>query len=152
MPESVIIYTDGGCRYNPGPAAIGVLVQDTSGTKLAAISRYLGHGTNNQAEYHAVIAGLEKALSLGASRVEVRADSLLIVEQLNGRYKVKNAVLRPLFLKAQNLSQRFQSFSVKHIPREMNNEADRLANQALDAHTAERSGPGLNACQATLDL
>jgi len=140
MPNKVIIYTDGGCRHNPGPAAIGVVIYDPTGAKLATISHYLGLGTNNQAEYQAVIAGLEKAGVLGATDVEVRADSQLIVEQLNGRYKVKDEALRPLFQKAFALSRRFHNFSICHIPREANREADRLACQALDRQAAEKPG------------
>jgi len=152
MPDKVIIYTDGGCRHNPGPAAIGAVIQDVDRVQLATISSYIGLGTNNQAEYHAVIAGLKKALSLGAAEVEVRSDSQLIVEQLNGRYRVKDAALKPLFQEAQNLSRRFRSFSISYIPREMNREADRLACQALDGHTAQEPPPRPAMHQTTLNF
>jgi len=152
MPDKLIIYTDGGCRHNPGPAAIGVVIQDASGTDVADISEYIGHGTNNQAEYRAVIAGLEKACLLGANSIEMRSDSQLIVEQLNGRYRVKDAILKPLFQEAQNLSRRFRSFSIKYIPREMNREADRLANQALDNHAAETPEANRPFRQAMMDF
>jgi len=152
MSDKVIIYTDGGCRHNPGPAAIGVVIQDPSGLQLATISHYIGLGTNNQAEYQAVIAGLKKAQLLGAISVEMRADSQLIVEQLNGRYKVKDTALQPLFQEASALSRRFQSFSIHHIPRNMNREADKLACQALDRHAAEKPEPNPSAHQTTLNL
>lgn len=149
MLDKLVIYTDGGCRHNPGPAAIGVLIQDTSGATVRTISHYIGHGTNNQAEYRAVIAGLKEAQVLGATSVEVRSDSQLIVEQLNGRYKVKDAVLKPLFLEACNLSRLFQNFRIGYIPRTMNREADRLANQALDSQETTQHQP---IRQAAMDL
>ena len=152
MSDKLIIYTDGGCRRNPGPAAIGVVIQDISGTTLATISRYIGPGTNNQAEYRAVIAGLEEACLLKANSVEIRADSQLIVEQLNGRYKVKDASLRPLCQEAQNLGRRFRSFSIRYIPREMNREADRLAGQALDKQAVTNPAPDFIVRQTSLNL
>ncbi len=152
MSKQVIIYTDGGCRYNPGPAAIGVVIQDASGIVLAAISDYIGQGTNNQAEYQAVIAGLERAQALGASNVEIRTDSQLISEQMNGRYKVKDAALKPLFQKAQALSRRFQNFKIVHIPREKNREADRLVGMALSSRGAGKPESASVVRQATFDL
>ncbi len=128
----VIVHTDGAARGNPGPAAIGVTLQDEAGHTLARISRRLGRTTNNQAEYRAVIAGLEQAIALGASGVVVKSDSELVVKQLNGKYKVKNAALRPLYQEVVRLAGQLQGFSISYIPRESNCAADALANQALD--------------------
>jgi ribonuclease HI len=130
----VIIYTDGAARGNPGPAAIGVIIQDRDGNPLAQISRRLAATTNNQAEYRAIIAGLESAIGLGARRVAVKSDSELVVNQLNGRYKIKNTALRPLYQKIVQLAGKLESFRVDYIPREKNTRADALANQALDRH------------------
>lgn len=129
---AAIIYTDGGARGNPGPAGCGaVLKQD--GRTLCEIGKYLGVTTNNVAEYSALLAALEKALELGLKEVEVRMDSELVVRQMNGQYRVKNEGLIPLFRKAQQLASRFGSFRIVHVRREMNAEADRLANKAIDA-------------------
>ena len=152
MSGKLIIYTDGGCRHNPGPAAIGVVIQNASGITIDNISRHIGPGTNNQAEYRAVIAGLEKAKALGADSVEIRADSQLIVEQLNGRYKVKEPTLKPLFQQAYDLSRRFKIFRIVHIPREMNREADKLASQALDHNEIDQSKPNTSYRQSAFDI
>jgi ribonuclease HI len=130
--DKIILYTDGASRGNPGPAAIGAVIKDDKGNSLARISRYIGTTTNNQAEYRAVIAALEKAVSLGAENVELRADSELIVKQINGRYRVKNAALRPLYLEVVKLAGRLKDFKAVHIPRSQNAEADSLANKAFD--------------------
>ena len=129
--KKLIIYTDGGARGNPGPAGIGAIILDEQGNELAIVSEYLGIATNNQAEYMAVIAALEKAVSLGFDEVEIHADSELIVRQINGRYKVKNANLKPLYQKAIDLKSRLKSFTITHIPRNLNKEADRLAGEAV---------------------
>ncbi len=129
----VIIHADGAARGNPGPAAIGATLKDETGNTLASISQRLGHTTNNQAEYRAVIAGLEKAVALGAKEVIIKSDSELIVKQINGRYKVKNAALRPLYQEVVKLAGKLDGFSISYIPRERNREADALANQALDS-------------------
>ena len=130
--NKVVIYTDGAARGNPGPAAIGVVIKDESGATIATISLRLGVTTNNQAEYYAIIAGLEKAVSMGVKNVSVKSDSELVVEQLNGRYKVKNAALRPLYLKVVELTGALDSFAISYIPRAQNAAADALANKALD--------------------
>ena len=127
----VIINADGAARGNPGPAAIGATLKDESGKRLASVSKRIGRATNNQAEYRAVIAALEQALKLGAAELEVYLDSELVVRQLNGRYRVKNAALKPLYLRAKELQGRFRSSEVHHIPRLKNAEADNLANAAL---------------------
>jgi ribonuclease HI len=131
--DKLIIYTDGAARGNPGPAAIGVDIRDESGKTVTGISRRLGITTNNQAEYRAVIAGLEKAISLGARRVTIKSDSELVVKQLNGQYKIKNAALRPLYQEIVKLFGTLESVSITNIPREQNSAADALANKALDA-------------------
>jgi ribonuclease HI len=130
----VIIYTDGAARGNPGPAAIGVIIQDQAGNPLAHISRRLADTTNNQAEYRAVIAALEKAVSMGARQVLLKSDSELVVKQINGKYKVKNTGLRPLYQKVVQLAGALENLSVAYIPRERNKEADALANKALDSN------------------
>jgi len=129
--KRLVINTDGTAVPNPGPAAIGATIKDERGNIVATISRAIGRATNNQAEYQAVIAALQKAISLGADRVVLRADSELVVRQLTGRYRVKKAVLKPLYQQAGQLLSRFQGFTVTHVPREQNKEADRLASAAL---------------------
>ncbi|MBN2075542.1 MAG: ribonuclease HI family protein [Dehalococcoidales bacterium] len=131
MSKKALIFTDGGAEPNPGPGAIGVVIQNQQGETVATISRAVGRVTNNQAEYMAVIAALEKAASLGYDEVEMRADSELVVRQINGRYRVKNADLKPLYTKATELKNRLKNFSITHIPRNLNKEADRLAGEAL---------------------
>lgn len=127
-----IINTDGGSRGNPGPAAIGVVVDSRE------YGEYIGKTTNNVAEYKAVIFALKKAKALLGSKkaaetdVEVRADSELLVRQMNGEYKIKNEELQPLFFEIWNSKQDFKSVAFKHVPREENGDADRLVNQALD--------------------
>jgi len=131
-----IIYTDGACRGNPGPASIGAVlyVDDPAGAPIsvAEISETIGDTTNNVAEYRAVIAALERAHILGAIWVELRTDSELLTKQINGEYRVKNAGLRPLYETVQRLRTRFRSCEVVHVRREQNREADALANAALD--------------------
>ena len=120
------IYTDGGADPNPGPGAIGVVIKNDDGETVETISRPVGTVTNNQAEYMAVIAALEKARSLGIEEVQMFADSQLIVRQLNGKYKVRNTSLKPLYETVQKLKKTFKKFSIEYIPREMNREADKL--------------------------
>ncbi len=129
--DRVIINADGASRHNPGPAAIGATIKDEQGRLLASISRRIGRATNNQAEYQALIAALEKAIGLGARRVDIRLDSELVVKQMKGRYRVKNAALRPLYLRVGELLSKLEGFSISSVPREQNAEADRLANAAL---------------------
>jgi ribonuclease HI len=126
------INTDGACRGNPGPAAIGATLKDETGQLVATVSRAIGKTTNNQAEYRALIAALEKAVELGAAEVDVRLDSELVVRQLQGRYRVKNEALRPVYQRAAALLKGFNRFSIRNVPRAENAEADRLANQAFD--------------------
>jgi len=130
--NKLIIFTDGGARGNPGPAGIGAAIYDEHKIIVAEISEYLGVATNNQAEYKALIAAMQKAQALGASELDCYLDSELVVKQLKREYKVKNKDLAPLFLTIHNLSLNFKKISYTHIPRERNQEADRLANEAMD--------------------
>ena len=130
--EKLIIYTDGGARGNPGPGGIGVVFYDAGKKKLAEISEPIGHATNNQAEYKAVIVAMKKAKELGGQELEFYLDSELIVKQLKREYKVKNPDLAPLFLQIYNLEIGFKKVNFHHVPRERNKEADALANKAMD--------------------
>ena len=129
----VIIFTDGAARGNPGPAAIGAVIKDDKGNILASISQCIGTTTNNQAEYRALIAALEKAASLGARQVSLYSDSELMVNQINGRYKVKNVTLRGMYQDVVRLAGALERFEITCIPRERNTAADALANKALDS-------------------
>ena len=129
--RKAVIHSDGVSRNNPGPAAIGATIKDEQGRLLATISRSIGRATNNQAEYRAVIAALEKAIKLGARQIELNLDSELIVRQVTGRYRVKNEALKPLFGRVKKLLSSLEGFSIRHVPRRQNQEADRLANSAL---------------------
>lgn len=129
--KRVIIHADGVSRGNPGLAAIGATIRDRRGRLLATISRSIGRATNNQAEYRALIAVLEEAHRLGATEAIVYLDSELAVRQLNGRYRVKNAALKTLHNDVRRLLGQLSSFSITHVPRQQNAEADRLANIAL---------------------
>jgi ribonuclease HI len=133
--KNMLIWVDGAARGNPGPAAIGVVVKDEQGTVLARLSKCIGETTNNQAEYRALIAALEKAVELGARKVSVYSDSELVVRQITGRYRVKKEELKPLFQKATQLQSRLENFSISHIPRSQNAAADGLANEALDGNS-----------------
>ena len=130
--KRVTIWVDGASRGNPGRAAIGVIINDEQGELMARISQRIGTTTNNQAEYRAIIAALEKAIELGATHVVINSDSELVVRQLNGRYRVRKAELKPLHQKVKQLQSSLEEFTITHIPREQNKEADRLANKALD--------------------
>jgi ribonuclease HI len=135
-PDTAILWSDGAARGNPGPAGCGAILKTPEGTVLSAESRYLGHTTNNVAEYRALLMGLERALSLGIRRIEVRADSELLIKQLLGDYRVKNQGLQPLFAEAKALLARFDSFVLTHVRRELNTEADELANAGIDSREA----------------
>jgi ribonuclease HI len=128
-------YTDGAARGNPGPAGAGVWLLDADGNCVAEETRYLGETTNNVAEYSALVVALERALALGATRLEVRSDSELLVRQMTGAYRVKHPGLKPLFERAQALARRIGDVVYVHVRREANREADRLANLAIDAAT-----------------
>ena len=130
--NKVIINADGAARGNPGPAAIGATIKDETGNLIARISKRIGVTTNNQAEYRAIITALEKAINLGAKHVALKSDSELVVQQINGRYKIKNAALRPLYQEVVKLTGSLESITVSYVPRTRNAEADKLANKALD--------------------
>ncbi len=132
-PERYLIaHSDGGARGNPGPAGYGVVIKDESGAKVASLSEYLGHQTNNFAEYQGLIAALEYAIQHGPKALKVISDSELLVRQIKGIYKVKNAVLQDLHGRAKQLIAQLEWFSIGHALREHNQEADRLANEAMD--------------------
>jgi ribonuclease HI len=137
----IIMHVDGASRGNPGPAAYGVAVEDSNGAPLAAFSRFLGRTTNNVAEYQGLLAALEYALAHHHSRLRVLTDSELMARQIEGRYKVKSPDLKPLFERARHLIQSFEHFSIRHVPREHNAAADRLANEALDAMSSSAISP-----------
>lgn len=130
--KKFIIHTDGGARGNPGPAGIGVVIEDEQGNIILQDKEYLGKATNNQAEYRALILALEKAKELGAEEINCFLDSELVVEQVKQNYKIKNSELAKLFVKIWNLSQSFSKITYTHIPREQNTMADRLVNLAID--------------------
>ncbi|MFC1663305.1 ribonuclease HI family protein [Patescibacteria group bacterium] len=129
--KTISLYTDGGARGNPGPAGIGAVLWE--GNKMIAqVKQYIGVTTNNIAEYHAVYAGLEKAKQLKVNVVNCFLDSELVVNQLNGKYKVKKTDLGPWFIKIWNIRQSFKKVTFKHIRRNENRGADQLVNQAID--------------------
>jgi ribonuclease HI len=131
-PLSLRLHVDGASRGNPGEAGFGIHVTAPDGSEVAGLFGYLGKATNNVAEYQALLHGLRFALARGATSVEVFSDSELLVRQLEGRYRVKNAGLVPLHREAQNLLARFAKARVAHVPREKNRDADALANRAVD--------------------
>jgi len=134
MPNSpeIIAHIDGGSRGNPGPAAYGVAIETTQGQPVTAFAKFIGETTNNFAEYQGLLAALEYALSHGYPRLRVMTDSELMARQISGHYKVRSPDLKPLYEKAQAVIARLESFSIRHVHREHNREADRLANQAMD--------------------
>lgn len=125
-------YSDGGARGNPGPSGYGVVIQDRAGKKIAALSEYLGHQTNNFAEYQGLIAALEYAVKHGHKALKVVSDSELLVRQIKGIYKVKNLALKDLHARAKELIAQLEWFSIGHVLRGHNQEADELANAAMD--------------------
>ena len=127
------LFTDGGARGNPGPAAYGYVLEAEDGTVLAAHGERIGVATNNVAEYRALVAGLEKAAELQVGELEVVSDSELVVKQMKGEYKVKNEALRHLSVEAARLARRVGKVSYRAVRREQNELADRLVNEALDA-------------------
>jgi len=130
--KRVRVYSDGAARGNPGPAGAGAVVVNEAGAAVAEIGRYLGEQTNNVAEYQGLLLGLRHALEYGATEVEVLADSQLLIRQLAGVYRVRNAGLMPLYEEAKRLLKRFRKVELRHIPREMNSAADEMSNRAID--------------------
>jgi ribonuclease HI len=139
-PENhLLAYIDGGARGNPGPAGFGVVITDASGKKVAALSEYLGHQTNNFAEYSGLLAALKFAVQNNAKALKVISDSELMVKQIRGAYKVKNQALKDLHQRAQELIRKLDWFQIQHVLREKNREADGLANAAMDKGTGRSS-------------
>jgi len=150
-PENhLVAYIDGGARGNPGPSGYGVVVQDESGKKIAGLSEYLGHQTNNFAEYQGLIAALEYAIQHDYKALKVVSDSELLVRQIRGIYKVKNPTLQDLHARAKQLIRQLDWFSIGHVLRGKNQEADRLANAAMDKGTG-RVAPSLRETRQELE-
>jgi ribonuclease HI len=128
-----LIHTDGAARGNPGPSGLGaVLVDADSGAVVVELARFLGERTNNFAEWTAVEAALDEALRLGATHVDLRMDSELVARQITGRYRVKHPDLRPIHARVMSMLGQLSGYTVAHVPRELNKEADRLSNVAID--------------------
>lgn len=130
--SAVTVNVDGGARGNPGPAAIGVVVRDADGVVLEELGEKIGRATNNVAEYRALLRGIELAAAHGATELELVGDSELVVRQIEGRYKVKDATMRELHAEAKRELAGFERWSIRHVRRESNADADRLVNEALD--------------------
>lgn len=130
----LIVYTDGGARGNPGPSAIGVVIKNIKGEVIKEIGKDIGKATNNEAEYKAIITGLEACFEKGASQLECYLDSLLVVSQLKGEFKVKDLKLKKLWMQAKNIEKNFKEVVYIHIPREKNYLADKIVNEVLDSN------------------
>jgi ribonuclease HI len=126
------LYSDGAARGNPGPSGAGAVLVEPGGQVVAKVGKYLGHQTNNYAEYMGLLLGLRHAKSLGAKEIEIFADSELLIRQLGGRYQVKSATLRPLYEEAVKLLNDFSRVKLVHVPRAMNAAADEMSNRAID--------------------
>ena len=132
-PRRILIYTDGAARGNPGPAGLGAILRDAqTGEVLAELARFLGIRTNNYAEWTAVEEAVRQALELGASQLDLRMDSELVARQISGRYRVKHADLKPIHARVMAMLGQLESYTVGHVPRELNRDADRLSNVAID--------------------
>ncbi|HMU27697.1 MAG TPA: ribonuclease HI family protein [Solirubrobacterales bacterium] len=129
----LIVNVDGGARGNPGPAAIGIVVRDGEGNVLQDLGETIGEATNNVAEYRALIKGIGLARELGATELQIHGDSELVVKQMLGQYKVKHPDMKPLHAEAKAALEGLDSWSISHVRREQNAEADALVNQALDS-------------------
>lgn len=138
---AVRVHIDGASRGNPGPAGIGVLFLGPDGSVIERLHRGIGEATNNVAEYSALLAALERAAALGVANLEVFSDSELLVRQLQGRYQVKHPALRPLYAAARKRIADFSHFAIHHVPRELNAEADALANRGIDNATRRARRP-----------
>lgn len=128
--KKLLLSVDGAAKGNPGPAGIGVVICDESGSEILSIGEHIGIATNNTAEYAALLRGLEECIKLSADSISIQTDSELIARQLMGVYKVKSPHLQPLYSEAKRLLGRFKSVDVKHVPRERNKHADKLASSA----------------------
>jgi ribonuclease HI len=140
LSRRLVVNVDGGARGNPGPAAIAAVVATPDGEILEEGSETIGAATNNVAEYRALLLGIERARALGAGEIELVGDSELIVRQVRGEYRVKDAALRDLHTRVRGALDGFERWSIRHVRREDNARADRLVNEALDARPSERSG------------
>jgi ribonuclease HI len=138
LDKEWFLMVDGAARGNPGEAGCGAVICDEDGTVVKELSRYLGHATNNVAEYEGLLLGLEALLEMGKRRIRIQSDSQLLVRQLNGQYRVKDKKLQALFAKAAALLRRFDGYRIVHVPRESNKLADRLANQGIDKALRQR--------------
>jgi ribonuclease HI len=136
--EHITIYSDGGSRGNPGPSASGYVIINSRQEVIDQGGEYLGITTNNQAEYHGVRLGLEKAIELGYKQVDFRIDSMLVVNQMNGSYKIKNRELWPIHERIRDLMTHFEKVTFSHVRREFNQLADGMVNRTLDAHANEQ--------------
>ncbi len=134
--HDLTVFTDGASRGNPGEAGAGIYIVDDQGRELCGEGFYLGQCTNNMAEYQALLLGLSEAKKLGGKDIAVKIDSELIVKQINGQYRVKDAKLKPLFEKVTKQLSCFRSYNVSHIPRKENQRADQLANEGIDTKRA----------------
>ena len=139
MKQEWTLMVDGAARGNPGEAGCGAVICDANGAVVQELSRYLGHATNNVAEYEALLIGLEALLKAGKKQIRVQSDSQLLVRQLNGEYRVKDEKLKILFERATSLLRQFERYRILHVPREENKLADRLANKAIDDALKARS-------------
>lgn len=147
-----LAHIDGASRGNPGPAAYALILRGPDGSKLVELGKQIGRETNNVAEYYGLIAALDYAAEHGIHALRIRSDSELLVRQMQGQYRVKNAALKPLFERARKLARALEYFAIEHVPREANRDADALANLALDR--VESSGllqpqPGRNAVESS---
>lgn len=142
-PSNIFVaYVDGASRGNPGPASYALILRGPDGATRFEVGKYIGRATNNVAEYYGLITALDYAVTQGLSRLLVRSDSELLVRQMQGRYKVKSADLRPLHERAKKLAHGLAYFAIEHVPREQNREADELANLALDrTRSSSRGNP-----------
>ena len=136
--KTLLLFTDGACRGNPGQGGAGAVLVGTNGETVATAKKFLGHCTNNIAEYQALILGLEEALERGTASIFISLDSELLVRQIQGIYRVKNPALKPLMVEIRGLLDRFDAWKVEHVPRSENTLADRLANDAIDEALAKQ--------------
>ena len=135
--KNMRVFSDGGSRGNPGPSACGFVIEDENGTEIYRSGQYLGVTTNNQAEYHGVQMALEKALEMGGRNVDFRGDSMLVINQINGVYKIKNKELWPIYERIKELIAKFDNITFTHVYREYNQAADAMVNRILDEHVAQ---------------
>lgn len=138
--RKLIIETDGASRGNPGLGGAGVIVKDEHGRRIETIQEFLGVTTNNQAEYRALIEGLQAAIRLGAAEVIIRMDSELVVKQMNGQYRVRHPAILPLYLEASQLAAELPDVRFEHVVREKNPGADEVANMAIDSRMVRHRG------------